>query len=88
MKWLLQLLANLMMCEASTQHCVMMLVNTLNNHPAVGKIFVTVYFQYLLLTKLVVGAVSYMHRPSCFLSIYGPSMKRVGHKLKGKNKDL
>ena len=41
---------------------------------------------HLLLTEFEVCTVSY--GPSFFLSIYGPSVKRAGHKSTGKNEDL
>ena len=41
--------------------------------------------KYLLLTEFEGCSVSY--RPSFFLFAYGPSVKRAGHKLTGKNED-
>ena len=43
------------------------------------------YSTYLLLTEFEVRTVSY--GPSFFPLIYGPSAKRAGHKLTGKNED-
>ena len=40
---------------------------------------------YLLLAEFSVRTVNY--GPSYFPSIYGPSAKRAGHKLMGKNED-
>ena len=40
---------------------------------------------YLLLAELLVRTVNY--RPSFFPSIYGPSVKRAGHKSMEKNED-
>ena len=51
---------------------------TCQTHPSVDK--------YLLLTKFKGCTVNYSWHFSP--SIYGPSTKRMGHKLKGKNKGL
>ena len=40
---------------------------------------------YLLLAEFSVRSVNY--GPSFFASIYGPSARRAGHKLKEKNED-